>query len=341
MQTSTASESGERRPLKSSDQTTATDDDIYYAYRLLLGREPDAQGWEDLRRIVAERRLTPHQLAHAFMSSPEFAARIAGSPQVGGLSELVLDGFSLFVRADDRDIGEGVSSTRVYEPHVTRVVRELLRSGDTFVDVGANIGYFTNLAACLVGASGFVLALEPMDKNVQLILRSLERNALTHVRVLACAASDRDGRVAMRTDPGTSNGQAMATGMADRQAMYAQALRLDDVTRDLARIDLVKLDIEGFELLAWRGFREGLARHRPRVLTEFHPYCMTQFVGVRPEEYLVEIFDYGSAVDVVPTGGPRVRCAAPEDVMRQWFTLNERTGADGKYHLDLLIHPRS
>jgi FkbM family methyltransferase len=319
----------------------ATEDDIYYAYRLLLGREPDAQGWNELRRIIADRTMAPDELARGFLDSPEFAQTNGSQQPRDGFVEVALDGFVLFVRADDRDIGGNIRATRTYEPHVTHAMKELLRPGDVFVDIGANIGFFTNLAARLVGSDGFVLAVEPMDKNVQLILRSLERNGFAHVRVLACAASDREGRVAMRTDPGTSNGQAVATGMAGQRTLYAQTLRLDDVSRDLTRIDLVKLDIEGFELLAWRGFRDGLARHRPRVLTEFHPYCMRQFVGIEPEEYLVELFAYAGAVDVVPTEGPRVRCAAPDDVMREWHTVNERANAAGKYHLDLLVHPRS
>jgi FkbM family methyltransferase len=340
MHTRDPSASGERLPSRPY-ATVATEDDIYYSYRLLLGREPDAKGWEDLRKLVAEQQLSPNELARGFMAAPEFAQRNSDIPQIGGFREVVLDGFSLFVRADDRDIGRNIDATHIYEPHVTRAVRELLRSGDVFVDVGANIGFFTNLAAHLVGAGGFVLAIEPMDKNVQLILRSLERNGFANVRVLACAASDHDGRVAMRTDPGTSNGQAVATSAAGQRTLYAQTLRLDDVARDLAKIDLVKLDIEGFELLAWRGFRDGLARHRPRVLTEFHPYCMRQFVGVEPEEYLVELFSYGSAIDVVHTEGSRVRCTVPDDVMREWHAVNERANAAGKYHLDLLVHPRS
>ncbi|MET0232084.1 MAG: FkbM family methyltransferase [Rhodanobacteraceae bacterium] len=328
-------------PSRPRDGAQATDDDIYYAYRLLLGREPDAKGWDELRRIVASRSISPEEIARGFLSSPEFAVRNNGLSQVGALVEVPLDGFKLYVRANDRDIGRQIQSTRIYEPHVTRAMSEILRTDDVFVDVGANIGFFTNLAAHLVGPRGFVLAIEAMDKNVQLILRSLECNGFAHVRVLACAASDRDGRVAMRTDPGTSNGQAVAAGAFGERTLYAQALRIDELARGLAKIDLVKLDIEGFELLAWRGFRDSLARHRPRVLSEFHPYCMRQFVDVEPAEYLAELFAYGGAIDVVHTDGARARCDTPDDVMREWESVNARANAAGTPHLDLLVQPRT
>jgi FkbM family methyltransferase len=319
----------------------ATEEDIYYAFRLLLDREPDAKGWDDLRRVIASRSISPEEIARGVLSSPEFARRNIGISQAGALVEVPLDGFCLYVRANDRDIGGQIQTTHIYEPHVTRAMSELLRAGDVFVDIGANIGFFTNLAAHLVGPRGFVLAVEAMDKNVQLILRSLERNAFAHVRVLACAASDREGRVAMRTDPGTSNGQAVAGTAGSERTLYAQALRLDDLARDLAKIDLVKLDIEGFELLAWRGFRESLARHRPRVLTEFHPHCMQKFVGVEPAEYLAELYAYGGTIDVVQADGALARCDAPADVMREWEGVNARANAGGKHHLDLLVQPRT
>lgn len=329
------SESG----LSARKSAIATDDDLYYAYRLLLGREPDAQGWEELRKVVAETKMTPVALAKNFMGSPEFQGRRVDVSQEEACIEVELEGFSIYVRADDRDIGRHIRAAHEYEPHVTAAMKELLQTGHVFVDVGANIGFFTNLAAQRVGCEGFVVAIEPMDKNVQLIHRSLERNGFSHVRVMSCAVSDRDGRVAIKSDPGTSNGQALGVGAPLARTLYAQTLRLDELVRDLTKIDLVKLDIEGFELLAWRGFRDGLSRYRPCVLTEFHPYCMHRFVGVEPHEYLDELFAYG-AVEVVPVSGARIRCANPDEVMRVWQDANERSEADGKNHLDLFVRPK-
>ena len=325
--------------LKPPHGVAATDDDIYYAYRLFLGREPDAQGFSDLSKIVADTNMSADALARSFMASPEFLNRRIAVPSEAGVVEVELDGFSIYVRADDRDIARHIRATRVHEPHVTEALMELLGPGNVFVDVGANIGFFTNMAAHRIGASGFVLAVEPMDKNVQLIHRALERNGFSHVRVMSCAASDRDGRVAIKTDDGTSNGQAIGIAGADVRTLYAQTLRLDELVRDLLKIDVVKLDIEGFELLAWRGFREGLARHRPRVFSEFHPYCMCHFVGIEPAEYLAELFAYGS-VDVLPVDGDRIRCTNPNDVMRLWQSEDDRYGVNGKSHLDLLVTPR-
>jgi FkbM family methyltransferase len=321
----------------------ATEDDIYYAYRLLLGREPDAIGWESHVNTLATEPMKPIDLARHFMSSPEFEARGAGraaaNPDVPSILEIPMDGFSIFVRSDDRDIGHHVRALHSYEPHVTKALRDLLRPGMTFVDVGANLGIFTNMAATLVGPNGLVIAVEPLDKNLQLLYRALSRNGLDNVRVYACAAGERVGLISILTDPGTSNGQPLPSVAADPRLLFTQTKRLDDLTAGIDRMDVVKFDIDGFELIAWRGFREQLAKFRPSVLTEFHPYGMEKFVKVDPLDYLAELFAYG-IVHVLSQdrGFPRIPCATAEAVMRHWKTVNGSGG--GTVHLDLMITPK-
>jgi FkbM family methyltransferase len=315
-----------------SGDMRASASDVRYAYRLLFGREPDAEGWQGHRRTIAQHEISAFDFARLLMESGEFHARNAAARP---LVEVRLDGFSVFVRSEDRDIGREIRETRSYEPHVVAQLRRLLNAGDVFVDVGANIGYFTQLAASVVGATGRVVAIEPLDKNVQLILRSIDRNGFSHVDVHACAISDRIGIVSMLTDAATSNGQAAAG--ARPAAALAQTRTLDELARSLARVDVVKIDIEGFELAAWRGFREGLARHRPHVLTEFHPHCMTRFASADPGDYLAELFAYSRTVDVIHTHAEAERCVDAQAVIRAWEAFDRTQGGDGTSHLDLLI----
>jgi FkbM family methyltransferase len=314
-----------------SSPLRATDDDIRYSYRLLFGREPDTEGWNGHRRTIADFPILAFDFARLLMETNEFQHSHAAHPIV----EVALDGYSLFVRREDRDIGREIRETRTYEPHIVAKLRDLLRTGDTLVDVGANIGFFTQLAASVVGPSGRVVAIEPLDKNVQLILRSIDRNRFAHVDVRACAISDRVGIVSMLTDAATSNGQAAAG--ARPSAALAQTRTLDEITRDLERIDVVKIDIEGFELAAWRGFRKGLAKHRPHVLTEFHPHCMTRFADAEPGDYLAELFAYSPTVEVVHPDAHAERCTSADAVLRAWETFDRRHGGDGTSHLDLFV----
>lgn len=309
--------------------------DVRHAYRLLLGREPDVEGIEHFNRVLAESRPTPEELARDFLASPEFALRNSSQPE-----EVRLDGYSIFIHPRDHDIGQSVRDHRQYEPHVTAAVREFLHPGNVFVDVGANIGFFTNLAAHLVGPTGHVVAVEPMDKNAQLIYLAAERNGFAQILVHQCAASDAIALVPMATGPRTSNGQVLdSSTTSDWRGLMTQTRTLDDLTGSLSRIDLVKLDIEGFEWLAWRGFRNGLARHRPRILTEFHPHCMRTFARVDPLDFLQELFAYGKSVSVLAYAGGRTPCATAGEVIQHWEAGDRLARGDGTNHLDLLVEP--
>ena len=95
---------------------------------------------------------------------------------------------------DLRDgIAREVFFTHGYAPQETALVRALLRPGHTFVDVGANWGYFTLLGAHLVGPHGRVVAFEPDPRLFRTLAWNLRANALSRVRALPLAAADRAG----------------------------------------------------------------------------------------------------------------------------------------------------
>ncbi len=245
----------------------------------------------------------------------------------------------MYVRPGDQDIGSLVLGGN-YEPHVTAVVKEVLKPGDTFVDVGANIGYFAAMGAHLVGASGHVVAIEPMDKNVQLILAMIWRNRFENVAVLPYAASASNQIVPMTTNSQSSNGEVVQPTDGRVPKLFAQARTLDDMLRDLDRLDLIKFDIEGHELLAWRGFAEGIARHQPLILTEFHPKCMRDNAGIDPAEYLDVLFDYAQFVHVLRSPTERERCQNGAQVMAEWEAADRRLNSGGTTHLDLFLRPK-
>ena len=181
-----------------------------------------------------------------------------------------------------------------------------------------------------------------MDKNVQLLYATIWRNAFRHVEVQPFAASDANVLLPMVTGGGTSNGQVVLGG-ADQQLpmVFAQARRLDDLLAGKSAIHLLKIDIEGHELIALRGFAEGLRRHRPQLLTEFHPKCMRENSKIEAAEYLAMLFTYGAEVRVLHGGGKQVVCADAEGVMREWHTVDQHLDSHGAAHLDLFVRPRS
>lgn len=319
----------------------ATTQDILYAYRLLLGREPEPEGVDFFKSLIMRTPMSPDRLARFFMDSSEFFAKY-GHVSEDEIIEVPLDGYSMFVRTSDRDIGVVIDRDLVYEPHVTSALDECLTKGMTFVDVGANIGYFAAFAACRVGSSGRVIVLEPLDKNLQLIYATIWKNHFDWIEVFPYAAGASTHFVSMSTGPRTSNAEIMRSdATADRPNVFAPVRKLDDLLANLDRADIVKFDIEGYEPYAWRGFQRGLQRLRPLIFTEFHPYCLERNTDVEPADYLKMLFEYGREVEVLHDDGGRICCASPEAVLAEWRGANAKRGAGGAWHLDLRVLPRT
>jgi hypothetical protein len=194
----------------------ATVEDIYYCYRLLLKREPsqaDLDYW--CERVRAE-QLNYSRLAEYFRQSREYVI----GRKARGFSLLQLDDFELYVQEHDWDIGENLIETKQYEPHVTSFLKEHLQQGMTFVDIGANVGFFTLTAATKVGESGKVIAVECNPRNCELIYMSLHRNGFDQVTVYPFAVGET--QKLMSFSWGFSNGFVDELAQDDEEAFIVQ-----------------------------------------------------------------------------------------------------------------------
>ncbi|HEX6748142.1 MAG TPA: FkbM family methyltransferase [Longimicrobium sp.] len=178
---------------------------------------------------------------------------------------------------DLRDlIAREVFFTGAYGPQETAILRATLRPGATFVDVGANWGYFTLLAAHLVGGSGRVIAMEPDPRLHALLAGNAAANGLRQVSAVAEAASDREGMAELAgCDLATGNwGVSSIVAKTAGPRFEVRTRRIDELLDEweVERVELLKMDIEGAEEMALAGMAAGLARGRyRRVLVELHP----------------------------------------------------------------------
>ncbi|MCF3102928.1 FkbM family methyltransferase [Streptomyces roseoverticillatus] len=185
-----------------------------------------------------------------------------------------------------------------WEPHMTRWLSRRLRHGDTFVDVGANIGYFSLLAARLVGSSGRVVAIEASPAFHRSVLANLQRNACPNVRAVNTAVSDAEG--ALRFTLASSHNMGANSivpydGPAE-SSFEAQALPLTGLltAAEIATARVIKVDVEGAEGSVVRGMVPLLDQLRPdvEVTVEVTPERMAR-LGDSVEELLAIMRDYG------------------------------------------------
>lgn len=165
---------------------------------------------------------------------------------------------------------------RFYDLPTQAALIEVLRPGDRFVDVGANIGMITLLASKLVGPSGVIDAFEPNPRNLDRIAGFLAANRIENVRVHPAGLGDVAAKLAL-TVPRYNTGEGTFTAVAGADADRFESFEVDVFTGDEAlRADprppaLIKIDVEGFERHVLSGLRGTLETARPIVTTEMQP----------------------------------------------------------------------
>ena len=287
---------------------TITEEDVRAFYRVFLNRQPDAEGLKFYEQYVG--KWTIRQLIPYFAHSREFRDSEAYRLIVGGTGGaepvlVELKHCEMYVLPDDPAVGEPLLTSGEYEPHVATEIRGALQPGMTFVDVGANVGYFSLLAASIVGERGTVVAIEPIATNAALIGLSAERNGFDNVDIWPVAVADRTQTIILDEASGTNAG--IGGTLDDPAKLFerplARTVPLDKLLAGLDRLDVMKIDIEGAEMLALRGAKCTIERYRPLILTEFSPALLRVVSGVDGDDYLALIDELGYDVTMLGAAG--------------------------------------
>lgn len=177
------------------------------------------------------------------------------------------EGFKLLVDGRSQT-GRIAYVTGGYEPRATAIIKALVSAGDTVIDVGANIGYFSLLAARVTGSSGRVLAFEPNPPVREELLANLRLNGFAHVSVHSEALSASTDDVSFYLGPSQDTGLASLRAMPDSRELKVHQVRFDDLWKEPRPVTFVKIDVEGAELRVLEGMKDTLRRDRPAIILE-------------------------------------------------------------------------
>ena len=237
--------------------------------------------------------------------SPESASHMNAVP-VGNdlLLTKVLGRFLMYLEASDMSVTPHLIADGYWEKPITEAFVSRLKPGLTVVDIGANYGYYTLLAASHVGwdgrsmSGGHVYAFEPNPRTFEILAKNLEVNGVSSiVKAFPQAALDTRKSLPLHT-PEKFNGDASllvpvgheARNHGPQQQTQIEAVPLDEVIHE--RLDLMKIDAEGSEPLVFRGMRKLLDRSPElTIFLEFFAPMIEQTVP--PREFLREIRDLG------------------------------------------------
>lgn len=315
-----------------SYSSVASKDDIYYCFRLLLGRNPSKEEWTGHSNALEGQAIKDVMLS--YLTSTEFKNRSLGVVDVDNIKLIELDGYSMYVPANDPHVGNPIAKNGVYEPHITNFVKANLSEGDIFFDIGANIGYFTFLASSIVGEHGKVYSFEPFSENIKMLSINNMESKLDNINIYPFAVSNSDNLCLF--DNSGSNGfiRPMSDKLSrvmDSTPVYSVAL--DRLLGNVDKVDFIKIDTEGAEYLALSGAKEILVKHTPTIVSEFSPEALLATSGVNYDEYLKLLLINEKYQLYAFEGHKLIACGRNFDQLMAVFT---RSNAE---HIDIVASP--
>lgn len=154
-----------------------------------------------------------------------------------------------------------------YEIDKQLALKVCLKPGQVFYDVGANVGYYSLLASRYVGTTGFVVAFEPLPRNIEYLSRHARMNRLTNLVIIPKALSDHSGR-----DNFSYANDASSCHIAPEGNLEIMVTTLDKLLKEetIRPPNIIKVDIEGSEIDFLKGGIDSLITHRPLIFMAIH-----------------------------------------------------------------------
>ncbi|MEX3811317.1 FkbM family methyltransferase [Paraburkholderia sp. BR13439] len=202
------------------------------------------------------------------------------------------------------DSGYLTSMGDTFEPATLDVLHSLVTNESHVIDVGANIG-FTSIAFSTFCPNGKIAAVEPVPRTFELLEKNLSAAGVTNVSRLNFALGAQAGELKMQGNPDFLAGSFVADKFSINDGIHfvdtVPVYRLDEAfeSMGLARIDAMKVDVEGFELDVFEGARATLETFRPLVFMEMNHWCLSMFRRMTIPDFrerLLSIFPYIYAI---------------------------------------------
>lgn len=167
-----------------------------------------------------------------------------------------------------------------YEIETIEIMKKFLKKGDTFIDVGANIGYLTAIGAGFVSTSGQVYSFEPVPKYFQQLVKMANENSKYNIITNSIALGEKDGIIPINITSISNIGwNTIVPGLMPRNSIgktiNVPICRLDNyiIEKEMKKIALIKIDVEGYEFPVLLGLSKYFSdeKNRPPIICEIGP----------------------------------------------------------------------
>jgi len=252
------------------------------------------------------------------MTLPEFAYTVLLKPRplramanatLRALIPPTLERYGARIHLNPQDpVVSGALALGVYEKPETKFFLKALLPGITFLDIGANIGYYTALALAHIGPAGRVISVEPDPETFEYLQRTIAANGADRATALNQAFADAPGVLKLyRNSSNRGDNRLYANDLADN-FVEVQVGRADEALAALnvGQVDLIKIDVQGYEGQVLAGLEQTIRNSRPlTILSEFWPWGLTE-AGSDPFEILARLQALGLELHELTTDASTV-----------------------------------
>jgi FkbM family methyltransferase len=195
-----------------------------------------------------------------------------------------------------------------FEKNELAFFRNSLRSGQIFLDIGANVGIYTIIASKLVGDGGHVYSFEPSKRELEILNHNIKINHLENITVIEKAISAHSGiaQLAMAKDGGLNS--FADTHRLDQQIetwQTVETISLDEFIQEysIQKVDFIKIDVEGAEKLVFQGASQFLASDSQAIILFESSELNVSGFGYSVQEFLTSLSKSGLSVFYLDQGG--------------------------------------
>lgn len=176
----------------------------------------------------------------------------------------------MYLNAVDVGVSHALILKKTFEPLEVNLFKKIVKKGIKFIDVGANLGYYTLFVANLIGDKGRVFAFEPDPYNFSLLLKSIKSNGFNNIECFNKAVAEKNGKLNLSLSLDLL-GDHNAITDSEREVIKVDKVTLDSILQK-EKIDLIKIDVQGTEELVLKGMRKIVSINKDIiVMCEFCP----------------------------------------------------------------------
>lgn len=196
---------------------------------------------------------------------------------------------------------------------IINLVKKVCKTGDVFVDVGANIGYETIYASHIVGESGLVYSFEPLKNLASQIMESIQINKIKNITLINKALSDQAGKAFIYLNDEDAGLTSLETkDLANKKTEITLSTMDEELKNIKKRVSFIKVDVEGHELEVLKGAKSIIEKNNPYIVFEFNPHIYEKKLKGSSLELLTFLNNFGYQIKEIDYD----KIISPENFMK-------------------------